>query len=105
VNSASNPASRGDYVSIYTTGAGATTPTGVDGLRPAGPSYTPNAKVSVTIGGMPSVVSYAGAAPGLVSGAVQINVQVPQSVSPGPNPVVITIGGMDSQSGVTMAVR
>ena len=106
VNSPSNPAARGDYVSIYLTGAGTTSPAGVDGLRPLGPSYRPNAKVSVTIGSIPCQVSYAGGAPGLVSGAVQINAQVPQNAPPGPAvPVAVNIGGVDSQSGVTMAVR
>ncbi|MGC9945614.1 MAG: hypothetical protein ABSF64_04400 [Bryobacteraceae bacterium] len=106
VNSAANPAPRGDWVSIFATGAGATTPAGVDGLLPSGPSYNPKANVVVTIGGQVCTLNYQGAAPGLVSGVVQINAQVPATVTPASNvPVQLLIGGATSQSGVTIAVR
>jgi uncharacterized protein (TIGR03437 family) len=105
VNSATNPAARGDWVSIFATGAGATTPSGVDGLLASGPSYPPNAPVIVTIGGITCPLNYEGAAPGLVSGLVQINAQVPAGVSPGPTvPVSVSIGGVSAQNGVTVAV-
>jgi len=106
VNSASNPAAPGDWVSIFATGAGATTPSGVDGLLAPGPSYQPDAPVTVTIGGLPCQTNYAGGAPGLVAGVVQINAQVPAGITPGPNvPVQVRIGSADSQPGVTLAVR
>lgn len=106
VNSAANPAAAGDWVSIFATGAGATTPDGVDGLLPAGPSYQPNAKVSATIGGLDCPIEYAGGAPGLVSGLVQINAQVPAGVAAGSSvPIAINIGGVSSQAGVTIAVK
>jgi uncharacterized protein (TIGR03437 family) len=105
VNAAANPAAPGDWVSIFVTGAGATTPAGVDGLLATGPSYPPNATVTVTIGGLPCQLNYEGAAPGLVSGLVQINAQVPAGVAPGPSvPVLVTIGGVSAQTGVTLAV-
>jgi uncharacterized protein (TIGR03437 family) len=105
VNSAANPVAPGDWVSIFATGAGATTPSGVDGLLPTGPSYQPNANVTVTIGGIVCNLNYEGAAPGLVSGLVQINAQVPAAVTPGPSvPVAVTLGGVAAQSGVTVAV-
>ena len=105
VNSASNPVAPGDWVSIFATGAGATTPAGVDGLLPAGPSYNANASVTVTIGGFNCPLNYQGAAPGLVSGVLQINAQVPAGVTPGPSvPVMVGIGGVNAQSGVTLAV-
>jgi uncharacterized protein (TIGR03437 family) len=106
VNTAANPVAPGDWVSIFATGAGATTPAGVDGLLATGPSYTPNAKVTVNIGGLPCQLNYEGAAPGLVSGVVQINAQVPAGVTPGPSvPVQLMIGTASAQSGVTVAVR
>jgi uncharacterized protein (TIGR03437 family) len=106
VNSAANAIARGDSVAIFATGAGATGPAGVDGLVPDGPSYKPNAAVSVTIGGVECQVSYAGAAPGLVSGVLQINAQVPPDVTPGSNvPLQVVIGTAASQSGVTLAVK
>ena len=106
VNSAAHPAAPGDWVSIYLTGAGATTQAGVDGLLPSGPSYLPNAKVSVTIGNLDCNVNYAGAAPGYVSGLVQVNAQIPASVASGSDiPVQVKIGTATSQAGVTLAVR
>jgi uncharacterized protein (TIGR03437 family) len=106
VNSASNPAARGDWVSIYATGAGVTNPTGVDGLLASAPLAQPIANVSVTIGGVPCELNYAGAAPGFVSGLLQINAMVPAEVTPGPNvPVEVTIGNAPSQSTITLAVQ
>jgi uncharacterized protein (TIGR03437 family) len=61
--------------------------------------------VSVKIGGIDAPVTYSGSAPGLVNGAVQINARVPANVAPGAVPVVVTIGGATSQSGVTLSVR
>ncbi len=106
VNSASNPVHPGDWVSIFGTGAGATLPASVDGLLPSGPSYAPVARVSVTIGGLSCEVNYAAAAPGLVSGVLQVNARVPTNVTPGDNvPVQVTAGTAVSQNGVTVAVR
>jgi uncharacterized protein (TIGR03437 family) len=106
VNTAANPVAPGDWVSIFATGAGATTPAGVDGLLATGPSYTPNAKVTVNIGGLDCQLNYEGAAPGLVSGVVQINAQVPAGVTPGSSvPVQLIIGTASAQSGVTVAVK
>jgi uncharacterized protein (TIGR03437 family) len=51
-------------------------------------------------------VLYAGAAPGLVSGVLQVNVQVPQQVTAGAAvPVVLKVGEAESQAQVTMAVK
>ena len=84
VNSALNPAARGDWVSIFATGAGITTPASVDGFVASAPLPVPNANVSVTIGGFPCQLDFEGAAPGLVSGVLQINAQVPAGSAPGP---------------------
>jgi uncharacterized protein (TIGR03437 family) len=105
VNSASNPAARGDWVSIFATGGGATTPAMVDGMLASAQSQV-NAKVLVTMGGLPCQLNYEGAAPYLVSGVVQINAQVPAGVTPGPSvPLEIQIGDASSQQGVTLAVQ
>lgn len=56
--------------------------------------------------GRSAEVLYAGGAPGLVAGVLQVNVRVPQAVTPGSaEPVVLVIGNAASQSGLTMAVR
>ena len=52
----------------------------------------PIAKVSATIGGQPAQIQYAGEAPGLVSGLIQVNAVVPSNIGTGPQTVVLTIG-------------
>ena len=106
INSSANPARRGDYVSIFATGAGITTPASVDGLLGSAPLGQPNAGVSVSIGGVPCQLNFAGAAPDLVAGAIQINAQVPAGTPTGPNvPLQVTFGTTSSQSGITIAVE
>jgi uncharacterized protein (TIGR03437 family) len=106
VNSASNPAAQGDWVGIFATGAGVTTPATVDGFVASAPLPAPNATVSVSIGGLPCPLNFEGAAPGLVSGVLQINAQVPAGVASGPAvPVQISIGSASSPSTVTVAVE
>jgi uncharacterized protein (TIGR03437 family) len=106
VNSALNPALRGDWVSIFATGAGVTTPASVDGILASAPLPVPNAPVSVTIGGLPCLLNYQGAAPGLVSGVLQVNAQVPAGLSPGSAvPVQLAIGTVTSSAPITLAVQ
>jgi uncharacterized protein (TIGR03437 family) len=77
----------------------------VDGMLASAQSQV-NAKVLVTMGGLPCQLNYEGAAPYLVSGVVQINAQVPAGVTPGPSvPLEIQIGDASSQQGVTLAVQ
>jgi uncharacterized protein (TIGR03437 family) len=60
----------------------------------------------VRIGRAAAEILYAGAAPGLVSGVLQINVRVPWNIEPGDFvPVVLTVGRVTSLPAVTMAVR
>jgi len=107
VNSVVNPVAQGDWVSIFATGAGVTTPASVDGIVVASaPLPLPNANVTVTIGGLPCQLNFDGAAPGLVSGVLQINAQVPAELTPGPSvPVQISIGTATSLPAVTVAVQ
>jgi len=109
INGPANPAPRGQYVSIYGTGEGVTTPPGMDG-RLSSTSGTPLPKVaascSATIGGVTTTQNYCGEAPDLTAGLVQVNALVPESITPGGAvPVTITIGGVTSQAGVTLAVK
>ncbi len=61
--------------------------------------------VSVRIGGIEAAVQYAGGAPTLVAGVLQVNAVVPNGVTPGNVPVVIVIGGVESQANLTVAVK
>lgn len=110
VNSASNPALRGSIVVLYATGEGQTNPAGVDGKIASDILPKPLLPVSVQIGGVPAEVIYAGAAPSLVAGVLQINVRVPLDgyISFNPDNTVwvgFTVGNASSQQGVTIAVR
>lgn len=105
VNSASNPAARGTIVQIYATGGGQTMPASSTGAVAAGAANFLETPI-VQIGGVNAQVIYAGAAPGEVDGVVQLNVLIPESLTPrGALPVIISIGGMNSQTGATIAVN
>jgi uncharacterized protein (TIGR03437 family) len=102
----SQPVKRGDYLAIYCTGLGAVNNTPADGAPApsSSPLATTLANPTVTIGGVPAVVSYSGLAPGLV-GLYQVNVQVPDNTPTG-NAVnlAITVGSLTSNT-VTVAVQ
>jgi trimeric autotransporter adhesin len=104
VNSATNPAARGSAIQIYATGGGQTSPASTTGTVAQGAANL-TLPITVTIGGLSAQVLYAGSAPGEVEGVIQINAIVPL-VTPDPMaPLVVTIGGVTSQTGVTIAVR
>jgi uncharacterized protein (TIGR03437 family) len=106
VNSRGNPAARGSVVVLYGTGGGLTTPASVDGLLTSQPYPAPNLPVSVFVDTLPAQVLYAGAAPGIVAGVMQINVVVPANASVAPfDQVDVTIGGYQSPTTVSVAVK
>jgi len=110
VNSASNPAPRGSIVSVYMTGTGALSPLAADGsLGPLMPPFpAPIAGVSAIIGSVNATIMFVGQAPGLIAGATQVNVRVPQTAPVGAAiPIIIDAGGYLSQLSqpVTMAVQ
>jgi uncharacterized protein (TIGR03437 family) len=117
LNSSSNPAKIGDTVLLYLTGEGdynATPLSGVAGASNTGyiipSSLSPLPQVSplptVTIGGADATVSYAGPMVGSMLGLLQMNVVVPVASTTGATvPVVVTIGGNTTQSGVTLAIH
>ena len=61
--------------------------------------------VTVTIGGQTADIEYAGAAPDLAAVFV-ISARIPAGIKPGSKvPVVVSIGGVKTQSGVWLAVQ
>ena len=60
---------------------------------------------TVTIGGHPATVAFAGAAPGSFPGVYQLNVTIPAGAASGSQPVAVNIGGIASQSGVTINLQ
>lgn len=105
LNGAANPAAKGSYIMIYGTGEGLTNPPGVDGQLAVVPLPAPLLPVEVEIDGVTLPSAYAGGAPGLVAGLVQVNVQIPENARAGALPIALKIGGITSQPGVTVAVR
>jgi len=83
-NSATNPASPGDFISIYGTGGGLTNPAGVTGAMWPVTQHLAllTQPVTVTIGGENARVLYAGESPLSSSGVFQINVIVPADLQP-----------------------
>ncbi len=111
INSPSNPATRGDIVVVYLTGEGETSPAGVTGkvttvaAPPAPLTPAPLLPVSITVGGQGANYTFAGEAPGFVSGVLQLNLVLPTNIGAGDQPIVVTIGGNQSQQGVTVSVK
>jgi uncharacterized protein (TIGR03437 family) len=105
LNSAANPAAAGSVIMVYATGEGATNPTGVDGLITLGTPPMAIQQVSVTIGGQEAQVLYAGSAPDLIAGVLQVNAQIPPNTAHGIIPIILTVGYASSPSNVTIAVQ
>ena len=101
----SNPAPRGSTIIIYATGGGLTNPVSVTGAVAGGTLLQTTANVTVTIGGIAATVTYAGSAPGLVEGVLQINAVIPTGISAGTQPILVTAGNVTSQNGVTIPVQ
>ncbi len=108
-NSSSNPADRGTVAVIYVTGEGATNPAGVDGEVIGTNLKKPLGTVRVRVGGVevPAAdIFYAGSAPQLVSGLMQINFRVPSTAPVGAAvSLEVFVGSGSSQPSVTMAIR
>jgi len=111
VNGPGNRAAKGSIVQVFMTGEGQTSPPSITGaitnanLPPPQVTPAPLLAVGVTINGQPALYVYAGEAPGLVVGMMQLNVQIPANAPTGDLPITVSIGGNISQSSVTVSVR
>lgn len=105
VNSFSRPASAGSVLMVYGTGFGTLSPLPVDGQL-AQTSAVATTPVTATIKGLPAQVIYAGAAPGLIYGVIQVNVVVPSGLAPDPvAPILLSTGSFTTQPGVTVSIQ
>jgi uncharacterized protein (TIGR03437 family) len=118
VNGPNRPAAKGSTVAVYMTGEGATSPTGITGRVncPSGQACSisqlpvPLLPVTVTLidssnARYPANYSFAGEAPGFVSGAMQLNFTIPANVPSGTLQLFVSVGGNSSQNGVTISVQ
>jgi uncharacterized protein (TIGR03437 family) len=98
--SVATAATPGSDIQIFGTGFGMLGPVGSDGLRHL---LLP---VTATIGGVSATVLFAGDVPGTTTGLVQINVQIPANAPGGPAiPLQLTVGGVSTAAGVTLAIQ
>ena len=93
INGVTNPAERGSVIQLFGTGGGLLT-------REALPQVT--LPISATIDGIDSLIQFAGAAPGLPEGVLQVNLFIPAGARVGSVPVVVKIG--DATSNVATVV-
>jgi uncharacterized protein (TIGR03437 family) len=61
--------------------------------------------ITATIGGVAATVSYAGFVSDAVAGLYQVNMLVPSTVAVGQKEVLVTVGGVRNQPGVTVWVQ
>ncbi len=102
-NSANDPAPQGAVLVLYATGAGQTTPPGVDGQTETTVLPKPVLPVSVTVGGKPAALVYAGAAANLIAGILEVKLQLPVGISSGSAvPLVLSIGGFTTTVNVAI---
>jgi len=93
------------------TGEGQTNPGGTTGkittatLPPPQVTPAPVQPVQVWIGGQQALCTYAGEAPGLVAGMMQLNVQIPANAPSGALAILVSVGGKNSQSTITVSVQ
>ena len=102
------PVPAGGVATLYLTGAGEVSPALKTGFTPAAttpPASLPKPRLplSVTVAGAQAFLPFVGLAPGLF-GTTEVNFTVPASVPPGPQPVVVTVGGISSPP-VTLMVQ
>jgi uncharacterized protein (TIGR03437 family) len=99
------PAQRGDLLTLFATGFGATAPSYGPGELPSGAAQV-TAPVSITFGGVKLAASdilYVGVTGN--AGLYQVNLRVPNQVPDGDQSLVITIGGNASPPGGFVTVK
>jgi len=96
LNTSAEPALRGSVITVYLTGQGELRPVIPTGQpAPQGPLSRSSLEATATIGGAPARVEFLGATPGFV-GLSQANVTVPDSSPTAEQPLVVTVGGRES---------
>ena len=111
LNGPGHGAANGSVVQVFLTGEGLTTPQAATGaittatLPPPQVTPAPVQPVGVFINGQQVPWAYAGEAPGMVAGVMQLNVQIPLYWPSGALAIQVSVGGIMSQSGITVTVQ
>jgi uncharacterized protein (TIGR03437 family) len=95
-------AGRGTVTTLFITGEGQVSPSLADGASPSSTTPVsqlpkPKLPVKMTVANEPATIEFIGIPSGLV-GVTQINYEVPADAPLGPQPVVVTVGGVASQT-------
>lgn len=100
---AQRPARAGEFLAVYATGLGATTPS-VSSGSPASSSTLAVTRIApaATIAGIAAPVRFSGLAPGFV-GLYQVNLEVPAGVPGGQQTLILASSGINSNP-VTIAI-
>ncbi len=99
------PAAAGSVIAIYAAGGGQTNPASITGaVTPTSRLFPLPRTVTATIGGLPAKVEFAGAAPGIVTGVIQLNLRPDANVH-GVVSIEISIDGITSPGGPTVAIQ
>jgi len=113
-NTPSNPARAGSVVVLFATGAGPLDPIPEDG-KPVADPLPRTLPVTAYVGSCQAGVLYSGSAPGLIAGAIQVNLRIPETAPPpappgftcgsGNVPVLLLFGGASTQETATISLR
>jgi uncharacterized protein (TIGR03437 family) len=97
----STPVAPGETIALFATGLGNTIPAFPSGqiITAAAPLAVP---VTVTIGGIPASVAFAGL---VEAGVYQVNAMVPVTALSGDNAITVQVGGYTSPGGVFLTVQ
>ena len=112
LNGPGHGAAKGSIVQVFMTGEGQTNPPSVTGaittatLPPPQVTPAPMQLIQVWIDGEPALYTYAGEAPGMVAGVMQLNVRIPTDAASGTLPIQVSIGGnRNGNGGITVTVQ
>ncbi len=106
LNSAQNGAEPGSIIVFYATGEGQTDPPGFTGAITRDVLAKPLLNVGVQIDGRAADVLYAGAAPGLPSGVIQVNARVPDGVRRGADvPLALIVGDASTAQLTSVSIK
>jgi uncharacterized protein (TIGR03437 family) len=95
----------GDVIILWGTGFGPTNPAAPVGIQlPSDQVFSTSTAANVTINNVPATVFGTALAPGFAA-LYQIAIQVPDSTPDGEWPVIVSIGGVKSPTGVVLSVK
>ena len=93
INTPSNPAPEGSTITLWATGAGLMVPAVSDGQVIEGPDSRPQLGVRVRINNGPDPqITYAGAAPGMVAGVLQVDMKIAPGTKESKGTLSLSVG-------------